>query len=287
MAAIRRIGVIAKPQKERLAPVIPELRRWLGGRNLELVCDRETAECVGGEPGVPREQIAAQVDLLLVLGGDGTLLAAARALGHHTVPILPVNLGQLGFLTSVKLEEMYLILDEVLAGKHRISERTQLEAQVARAAGAAETHRALNDVVLAKTTLARIMDFDLAIDGAFVCKYRADGLIIATPTGSTAYSLSAGGPIVYPLLDAFVVTPICTHTLTNRPLVVPDSATLEVRFGPAEQTFYMTLDGQMGVKLQTGDVVTLRKAAQRVQLVRPLRKSYFEILRTKLKWGER
>ncbi len=251
------------------------------------MCDAETAECLEGEKGEARESVASSVDLLLVLGGDGTLLAAARALSEKAVPILPVNLGQLGFLTSVKLDELYPILEEVLAGKHRVSERVQLEATVLREGAVAGTYRALNDVVLTKTTLARIMDFDLSIDGTFVCKDRSDGLIIATPTGSTAYSLSAGGPIVYPVLDAFIITPICTHQLTNRPLVIPDKMTLEVRFGPEEQMFYLTLDGQIGVELHTGDVVTLKKSERKVHLVRPMKKSYFEILRKKLKWGER
>jgi len=284
---IQRIGIIAKPQRESICGVVPGLMEWLRARKLDVLCDRETAECLAQEKGVSREEIAASADLLLVLGGDGTLLAAARALGEKPVPILPVNLGQLGFLTSVKLDEMYAILEEVLSGKHRISERTQLQATVTRDGAAIGTYFALNDAVLTKTTLARIMDFDLSIDGAFVCKYRADGLILATPTGSTAYSLSAGGPIVYPLLDAFIITPICTHQLTNRPLVIPDKANVEVRFGPEEQTFYLTLDGQIGVELHTGDMVTLKKAARKVLLVRPMRKSYFEILRNKLKWGER
>lgn len=284
---MKRIGIIAKPQRESLRAFVPALLNWLRARQLDVVCDEETAACLEGEKGEARESVASSVDLLLVLGGDGTLLAAARALSEKVVPILPVNLGQLGFLTSVKLDELYPILEEVLAGKHRVSERVQLEATVLREGAVAGTYRALNDVVLTKTTLARIMDFDLSIDGTFVCKYRADGLIIATPTGSTAYSLSAGGPIVYPVLDAFIVTPICTHQLTNRPLVIPDKMTLEVRFGPEEQMFYLTLDGQIGVELHTGDVVTLKKSERKVHLVRPMKKSYFEILRTKLKWGER
>ena len=284
---IRRIGIIAKPQRESIAGVVPGLLEWLRARKLEVICDGESAACLPGEKGVAREEMAAHVDLLLVLGGDGTLLAAARALGGNEVPILPVNLGQLGFLTSVKLDEMYPILEEVLAGRSRVSVRTQLQATVSRSGKPEETYCALNDAVLTKTALARIMDFDVSIDGAFVSKYRADGLIIATPTGSTAYSLSAGGPIVYPVLDAFIITPICTHQLTNRPLVIPDSASVEVRFGPEDQTFHLTLDGQVGTDIRSGDVVTLTKSARKVRLVRPMRKSYFEILRSKLKWGER
>ena len=255
---MQRVGIIAKPQRETICEVLPALRKWLHEHKLEVVCDQETAQCLGEADGVAREEMAGRVDLVLVLGGDGTLLAAARALGARQVPILPVNLGQLGFLTSVKLNEVYPVLEQVLSGKHRMSERSQIEAEVWRKGASAGKHTALNDAVFTKTPLARIMDFELSIDGTFVSKYRADGLIIATPTGSTAYSLSAGGPIVYPVLDAFVITPICTHTLTNRPIVVPDRFALEVQFGAENETFYLTLDGQVGVELHTGDRVTLK-----------------------------
>jgi NAD+ kinase len=234
-----------------------------------------------------REELAARADMLLVLGGDGTLLAVGRAAGDRDVPLLPVNLGSLGFLTSVKLDELYGVLEEVQAGQHRISERIQLDTEVHRGSAVLERNRALNDAVLSKATLARIIDMELSIDGRYVCSYRADGLIIATPTGSTAYSLSAGGPIVYPTVDAFLVTPICPHSLTNRPLVIPDSMTLELAFQASDNAAYLTLDGQVGVELQAGDRVVIRKAATRLKLVRPLRKTYFEILRNKLKWGER
>lgn len=284
---IQRIGIIAKPQRESICEVVPVLQKWLRERNLEVVCDRETAQCLGQAGGISREEMSGRVDLLLVLGGDGTLLAAARALGERQAPILPVNLGQLGFLTSIKLSELYPVLEQVLSGNHRVSERVQLEAELWRKGASAGKYTALNDAVFTKTPLSRIMDFELSIDGIFVSKYRADGLIIATPTGSTAYSLSAGGPIVYPVLDAFIITPICTHTLTNRPLVVPDRFTLEMQFGTENETFYLTLDGQVGVELHTGDRVTLKKSPITVRLVRPMKKSYFEILRNKLKWGER
>jgi NAD+ kinase len=285
--SLQTVGIIAKPQRDALARVLPPLLDWLKARHLDALCDKQTAECVGGLSGLAREEIAARADLLLVLGGDGTLLAAVRALGDRNVPLLPVNLGQLGFLTSVKLDELYPILEQVLGGQHRISERTLLEVEVLRDGAAIARHRALNDAVLTKTTLARIMDFDLHIDGAFVCSYRADGLILSTPTGSTAYSLSAGGPVVYPILDAFVITPICPHTLTNRPLVVPDSVKLEVRPAEQEHAVVLTMDGQVRVDLRDGDRALLRKAQQKVRLVRPPRKTYFEILHSKLKWGER
>jgi len=285
---MRKIGIISKPQQESICAVVPPLLEWLKQRNIEAECDRETAECIGPQcSATSREDLAKRADMLLVLGGDGTLLAVARAAGDRAVPILPVNLGSLGFLTSVKLDELYGVLEEVLAGQSRVSERIQLETEVVRKGKAIELHHALNDAVLSKATLARIIDMQLNINGSYVCSYRADGLIISTPTGSTAYSLSAGGPIVYPVVDAFLITPICPHSLTNRPLVIPDSMVLELGFQAGDDAAYFTLDGQVGVKLEANDRVVIRKAATRLKLVRPSRKTYFEILRNKLKWGER
>ena len=235
----------------------------------------------------PREQLSGKVDLLIVLGGDGTLLAAVRSMAEHAVPILPVNLGGLGFLTSVTLAELYPILEQVLAGKNRISERVLLQAEVLRGGKVVERQRALNDAVLNKGALARMIDLDLHIDGSYVCSYKADGLIISTPTGSTAYSLAAGGPIVYPVVEAFVITPICPHTLTNRPLVIPNTSKIEVDFRAGDETVFLTLDGQVGVELKHDDRVVLTQASTKLRLVRPPRKTYFEILRNKLKWGER
>lgn len=285
---MRTIGIISKPQQESIRSIVPPLLDWLKQHQIAALCDKETTECVGPLcPELSREELAVRAEMLLVLGGDGTLLAVARAAADREVPILPVNLGSLGFLTSVTLNELYGVLDEVLAGKHRVSERTQLVTEVQRGGKTIEQHRALNDAVLSKATLARIIDMDLNINGDYVCSYRADGLIISTPTGSTAYSLSAGGPIVYPVVDAFVITPICPHSLTNRPLVIPNSMVLELGFQAGDDAAYLTLDGQVGVKLGAGDRVVIRKAATRLRLVRPLRKTYFEILRNKLKWGER
>ncbi len=282
------IGIISKPEQEKVRTIVPALLDWLKQRRIEAVCDSETIASVGPLCAqASREEIAARADMVLVLGGDGTLLAVARLAGDREVPILPVNLGSLGFLTSVKLDELYAVLEEVLAGKHRISDRIQLDTEVVRGGSVWQRHRALNDAVLSKATLARIIDMELSIDGRYVCSYRADGLIIATPTGSTAYSLSAGGPIVYPLLDSFVITPICPHSLTNRPLAIPDSMELELGFQAGDNAAYLTVDGQVGVELHAGDRVKIRKAATRLKLVRPLRKTYFEILRSKLKWGER
>lgn len=285
---IRAVGIISKPRREDVTAVVPQLLKWLEAHKLEIFYDQETAACIAADGReLPREQLPGKVDLLVVLGGDGTLLAAARLLGEHSVPILPVNLGGLGFLTSVTLAELYPILEQVLEGKNRISERVLLQAEVIRGGKVIERHQALNDAVLNKAALARMIDLDLHIDGGYVCSYKADGLIISTPTGSTAYSLAAGGPIIYPLVEAFVITPICPHTLTNRPVVIPDTSKVEVDFRAGEETVYLTLDGQVGVELQPGDRAAVSKARHKLRLVRPPRKTYFEILRSKLKWGER
>lgn len=285
---IRTVGIISRPRREDVAAVVPQLLKWLQAHQIEALYDHETAACIlpdGRE--CPREQLPGKVDLLVVLGGDGTLLAAARTLGGHAVPILPVNLGGLGFLTSVTLSELYPILEQVLEGKSRISERVLLQTEVVRGGEVVDRHQALNDAVLNKGALARMIDLDLYIDGGYVCSFKADGLILSTPTGSTAYSLAAGGPIVYPVVEAFVITPICPHTLTNRPLVIPDTAKVEIDCRAGEEPVYLTLDGQVGVELKGGDRVTAAKAANKLRLVRAARKSYFEILRNKLKWGGR
>jgi NAD+ kinase len=285
---IQAVGIVSKPQKENITTVVPPLIEWLKSRGLKYCYDHETAACLTpGGPQVSREEMGGRVDLILMLGGDGTLLATARALGDHDVPILPVNLGGMGFLTSVTLDEVYSILDLVLAGQHRLSERIPLCAEVLRNGEVAHSYLALNDAVLNKAALARITDFDLYLDEGYACSYKGDGLIIATPTGSTAYSLAAGGPIVFPVVHAFLITPICPHALTNRPLVVPDTSKIRVEFHSSEESIYLTLDGQVGVELQHGDQITVRKAEKTVRLVRPSRKTYFEILRNKLKWGAR
>ena len=202
-------------------------------------------------------------------------------------PSCAVNLGGLGFLTTVSQDELYLILEEIFSGKHRVSERVMLEAEILRDGAVVRRQIALNDAVLNKAALARIMDLELRVDGEYVTTYKADGLILSTPTGSTAYSLAAGGPIVYPIVEAFVVTPICPHTLTNRPLVIPDSATIEVDFKADDDAVFLTLDGQIGIELMRGDHIRVRKAAEKLLLVRPAKKTYYQILRSKLKWGER
>ena len=285
---IRSAGIICKPIRDLVSSVVPPLIAWLRERQVEVYIDQETQACIDlAAPALSRDALGAKIELLIVLGGDGTLLSAARALGSHNVPILAVNLGGLGFLTSVTLDEVYPLLEQVVAGKHQTSNRMMLDAEIIRGGHPAERQCALNDAVANKSAMARMLDFDVYVDQNHVGRYRADGLIVATPTGSTAYSLAAGGPIIDPELDAFVITPICPHMLTNRPLVVPDTARIDVDFTPAEEPVYLTLDGQIGFQLKPKDRVTITKSKSRVALVRPPRKTYFEVLRSKLKWGER
>jgi len=285
---IRCAGIITKPAHERPKAVIPPLISWLEQRNVEVFVDQETQACSDAQaPVLSREKLAEKIDLLIVLGGDGTLLSGARALAGKRVPILAVNLGGLGFLSSVTLDELYPVLETVIDGGHRTSERMMLEANILRDGKTVEHQSALNDAVITKTALARMLEFDVFIDGAPVTRYRADGLIVATPTGSTAYSLAAGGPIVDPHLDALLVTPICPHMLTNRPLVIPDTARVEIDVAVTEEPVYLTIDGQVGFQLESHDRVAVTQSANRVLLVQPPRKTYFDVLRSKLRWGER
>jgi len=285
---IRTAGIICKPTQD-IVSTVPPLAAWLHERKIDVIIDEETHRCCAPlpEPVLPREALGAKVDLLIVFGGDGTLLSAARALGSHQVPILAVNLGGLGFLTSVTLSELYPLLEEVLAGKYEISRRMMLDARVFRNGEPAEKQCALNDAVANKGERARMLDFDVYVDENHVARYRADGLIVATPTGSTAYSLAAGGPIIYPIIDAFLITPICPHMLTNRPLVVPDTSKIDLDFTAADDPVYLTLDGQVAFQLDPKDRVRITKSSNRVALIRPPGKTYYEILRSKLRWGER
>ncbi|HTC63265.1 MAG TPA: NAD(+)/NADH kinase [Candidatus Saccharimonadales bacterium] len=285
----KKVGIISRPRREDVARVVPPLVNWLQAHGAEVVCDSETSDCI--EPVAAqirkREDLPSCTDLLIVLGGDGTLLSAARLAAERGVPILAVNLGGLGFLTTVSQDEIYSILEELFSGKHRVSERVMLEAEIIRAGSVIRRQIALNDAVLNKAALARIMDLELRVDGEYVTTYKSDGLILSTPTGSTAYSLAAGGPIVYPTVEAFVVSPICPHTLTNRPIVIPDSATIEIDFKAGDDAVFLTLDGQIGIELVRGDHIRVRKAEKKLMLVRPSKKTYYQILRNKLKWGER
>jgi NAD+ kinase len=281
------IGIIARPRRSNLPAVVPPLLDWFRARAIRIVYDEETASSLhDGSEGLTREHVAAESDLLLVLGGDGTLLSAARVAAPRGIPILPINMGSLGFLTSFTLEELYPALENTLSGRVSSSERVMLEVELLREAEAIERQSVLNEAVVNKGTLARMIDLRLTIDGDFVCRYKADGLIVATPTGSTAYSLAAGGPIVQPTVEGWIITPICPHMLTDRPLVVRDSACIEVELSPGAESVFLTLDGQTGIAMQSDDKIRLKRAEKRLKLIQPPQKSYFEILRSKLKWGE-
>jgi NAD+ kinase len=283
-----KIGIIARPRKSNLAAMVPPLLEWLAKRGIAALYDEETAASLpaGAAVGKTREEVAAGSKLLLVLGGDGTLLAAARVAALHGIPILPINMGSLGFLTSFTIEELYPALEDTLSGRYSVSERVMLKVDLEREGKIIETQRVLNEAVINKGALARMIDLELRIDQDFVCRYRADGLIVATPTGSTAYSLSAGGPIVHPTVESFVITPICPHTLSDRPVVVRDSSSIEMKLLANTESVFLTLDGQKGIVLQATDFVRIVRAREILRLIQPLRKSYFEILRNKLKWGE-
>jgi len=291
---VRSIGIISKPRKEALCQVIPPLLEWLAQRKIQALLDQETAACLDAGmlasrqvSTLSRSEIPAKSDLILVLGGDGTLLAAAREVLGRNIPILAVNLGGLGFLTAITIDELYESLDLILEGKHHVAIRKMLQIDVMRSGLVASSHHALNDAVLNKGHMARILDFKASVDGQLLSFLKADGLIVSTPTGSTAYSLAAGGPIVYPSVDCFVITPICPHTLTNRPVVVPDWSRIEIVFEGEDEHIFLTVDGQVGIEFYTEDRIVCSLSPHQIQLVHPPHKGFFEVLRSKLKWGER
>jgi NAD+ kinase len=284
---LKRVGITSKPNKAEIGEIVPPLMGWLRERGIDVLIDQETAATLGSENGgASRAQIGGSVDLIIVLGGDGTFLATARALEGRPVPILAVNLGGLGFLTVVTRDEIYAALEAVLAGRFRLESRVQIEASVIRDGLQLGPYVALNDVVLNKGAIARVLDFDVRADDQFISTYKADGLIVSTPTGSTAYSLAAGGPVIAPNVRAFIITPICAHTLTNRPIVLRDNVTIEVAV-KTDESVYVTVDGQVAIEVYAGDRVRMHKAASSVEMIQALDKSYYDILRQKLKWGER
>ncbi|HXJ95739.1 MAG TPA: NAD(+)/NADH kinase [Terriglobia bacterium] len=285
---IKLVGITSKPNKIEVREIVPPLIAWLQRRGVEVLFDKETAVSVAsGAEGLTRDELGSRVDLAIVLGGDGTFLATARALEGRPVPILAMNLGGLGFLTVVTRDELYPALEAVLKGSYRTESRVQIEAEVVRNECCAASFLALNDVVLNKAAIARVLDFDVWVDGLFISTYKSDGLIVSTPTGSTAYSLAAGGPVVAPSVGAFIITPICAHTLTNRPIVLSDTTTIEVAVKSEGEPAYFTVDGQVGMEVHGEDRVRIRKSTKTVEIVQPSSKNYFEVLRQKLKWGER
>ncbi|HET9490399.1 MAG TPA: NAD(+)/NADH kinase [Methylomirabilota bacterium] len=285
---MKKVGVVVKPDARAAHEVVRRLVQWSSGRGLAALLDKETADLVPdlAVAQTSRAELPAQVDVIVVLGGDGTLLSVARAVGDLGIPILGVNLGGLGFLTATTLDEMIPALEAFLAGRMTVEDRMMLSARLHREGGSAGSFLALNDVVIVKGAMSRIIDLSVSVDGQSAIDYRADGLIIATPTGSTAYSLSAGGPILFPTMDAVVLTPICSHTLTNRPIVLPGRQRIEVAVLTSQEVV-LTVDGQVGTPLRERDRVEVAQAASRIRLVRFPHKHFFSVLRTKLKWGER
>ena len=289
-AQIRSIGVVAK-ERLQASEVVQQLAAWLAARRIELVVDAGTAPLAGDKPHrlVAREDVPTLVDLVIVLGGDGTLLSMAGRIAEagRDIPILGVNFGSLGFLTEIRIDELYPALEDALAGRAIMDQRLMLTAQANLARGP-DQRIVLNDVVFSKPAVSRIIELEVSVGGDFVTRVKADGLIVASPTGSTAYNLSTGGPIVHPVVDAIVLTPIAPHTLTNRPLVLPGSGAIEVRpILTGDDEAYVTYDGQSGYPLQAGDSVRIRRADRMLRLIKAPARSYFDLLREKLKWGER
>ncbi len=284
---LHRIGIVVKPKKPEAVSLAKDLVEWLSKRNIQVYVDEQITPALPSSFTCPRSQISNWADLLIVLGGDGTLLSAVRAMEGRTIPILGVNLGGLGFLTEITLDEVFPVLEGILSGCMELEKRMKLDATVLRGGEPVGQYSVLNDVVVT-SLLARIMDLRASVDGAYVTTYRGDGVIVSTPTGSTAYSLAAGGPIVYPTMDSILITPICPHTLTNRPLVIPEGAAVELTLVEEnESDVRVTFDGQVGVALQTNDQVIITKSRQHVDFIKPPATDYFQILRTKFKWGER
>lgn len=291
-SVIKSVGVVVKPQHAEAWQTAVELAAWLDERGITTVgeplsqsekfagninfCDISTIES---------ERINEDVDLLIVLGGDGTMIATARIVGDRDIPVLGINYGSLGYLTEFRIEEMFAALEEILSGGFELDRRVALRVEHLRGAEILSSNRVLNDVVINKAALARIIEIETTFDSMFVNSFRADGLIVATPTGSTAYNLSAGGPIVFPTMDALILTPICPFTLSNRPIVVPDTAVVELQLKTPDEQVALTLDGQVGYDLRANDIVRIRKSKNTFNLVQPHNRNYFDVLRDKLKWG--
>jgi NAD+ kinase len=281
------VGIIAKHTDPRAKKIVSDLAEWIEARGKRVVLDKDTAALVRHGDAVPRLNLPDKCDFLIVIGGDGTLLSAARIVGISGKPILGVNLGSLGFMTAITLEELYPVLERIFHYDFAYDERMMLIAQVHRMGERVANYTVLNDVVVNKGALARIIDIETTIGEMFLSSFKADGLIISTPTGSTGYSLAAQGPILYPTLRAIVITPICPHTLTNRPIVIPDNMEIRVKLRSQEADVYLTLDGQVGLGIREDDIIEVKKADGPLRFFRSPFKDYFAVLRTKLKWGER
>jgi NAD+ kinase len=291
MSSIARIGIVLKPHQPKALTTICELVVWLAERGIKLLGGPEVErDRIQNQTGcaieeVPLDKLACEVDLMLVLGGDGTMIATARMIGDQEVPVLGVNYGGLGYLAEFRIEELYTALESILAENYRLDKRVMLAVRLIRDGVSLTTNRVLNDVVINKSALARIIEIEAFFNGHFVNSFRADGLIVSTPTGSTAYNLSAGGPVIFPSMNAVVITPICPFTLSNRPIVVPDNADIELILKTDKEEVALTLDGQVGFPLKVEDRVEIRKSRTTFNLIQPSNRNYFDVLRDKLRWG--
>jgi len=286
-AAGKFAGIVSKPGKLELSQIVADLLDWFRKHQYQVVVDRETAPHCPGVEIMGREEMSSRpLNFVVVLGGDGTLLSAARALAKAGVPVLGVNLGSLGFLTEVPLEELFPTLQGIEDGRCDVEARAMVHCEVLRKDVRVASYDALNDIVVGKGTISRLNHCDVYIDGLFVSSYKADSLIVSTPTGSTAYNLAAGGPILMPSVNAFVVTPVAAHSLTHRPLVVPDTSQIEIVANTGEDEAYLSIDGQVGMPMYDGDRVRCSKSAHQVKLLR-IHGTFFDVLRAKLKWGQR
>ena len=286
-SSTKSVAIVSKPDKPELATIVAELLSWLRQHQYRVLVDPETAPHAPGVETASREQMASRpLSFVIVLGGDGTLLAAARCVARAGIPVLGVNLGSLGFLTEVPLEELYPTLEGIDAGRYNVETRSMVHCEVLRAGSRLAAYDALNDVVMGKATISRLNHCDVYIDGEFVSAYKTDSLIVSTPTGSTAYSLAAGGPIVMPTVDALIVTPVAAHSLTHRPLVVPKSSRIEIVISTGAEQAYLSVDGQVGMPIRDGDRIYCSNSQQQVKLLR-IHGTFFDVLRAKLKWGQR
>jgi NAD+ kinase len=291
ISSIKRIGIVLKPKQPDALKTMCELATWLAQRGITLIGGPEIErERIAQQTGCAVEevapgQLAPSADLILVLGGDGTMIAAARLMGDTEVPVLGVNYGGLGYLAEFRIEELYAALESILAGNYRLDQRVMMSVELTRGDESVSRNRVLNDVVINKSALARIIEIEAYLNQQFVNAFRADGLIVSTPTGSTAYNLSAGGPVIFPSMNAVVITPICPFTLSNRPIVVPDDAVIELRLKTELEDVSLTLDGQVGFPLKFEDRVVIRKSKTTFNLVQPTNRNYFDVLRDKLRWG--
>jgi NAD+ kinase len=282
----KSVGILTKPRFPEVKPTLQGVVTWLRERQITVLLDTTSAVMLSEQGGIQKTQLAGKADVLLVLGGDGTILNAARLAAERSIPILGVNMGGLGFLTEVRLDNLYESLERVFANDYVLDERLMLQAHVHRHGETVARGIVLNDIVISKGTLARMIELKIAIQGQFVTNLRADGLIVGTPTGSTAYSLSAGGPIINPAVQSLILTPISPHTLTHRPLIVPLDAEIEVTLTSKDDGAMATLDGQVGIAMTQGDTAVIQASEHRTKLIRFPESHYYEVLREKLKWGD-